>query len=188
MPHLLQEMPEPLDRENSRGERGLITSDWNGNRTKQVKRTAVRFVPVTCYSTSYNLMERTPKMIAGFSIVVLIATGLGTYAYFQSREYLRGPVLTITEPIDGSMSTTSLVVVRGSARNVSFLTLNGRPIFTDEQGRLTESLLLQKGYSIMTFEAKDRFGHTAEKRLELVYKPIEKTNDSPPTINNDENP
>lgn len=116
-------------------------------------------------------MERTPKLIAGVSIVVLVAIGLGMYAYFQSREYFRGPVLTVTEPINGSLSTTSLVVVMGSARNASFLTLNGRPIFTDEQGRFTESLLLQNGYNIMTLEAKDRFGHSAEKRIELVYKP-----------------
>ena len=116
-------------------------------------------------------MERTPKLIAGISVVVLIAIGLGVYAYFQSREYLRGPVLTITEPINGSLSTTSLVVAKGSARNASFLTLNGRPIFTDEQGYFHESLLLEEGYSIMTFEAKDRFGHSVEKRLELVYKP-----------------
>ncbi len=116
-------------------------------------------------------MERTPKLIAGVSIIVLVAVGLGVYAYLQSKEYLRGPIIEITEPENGSMSTTSRVTLKGSAKNVSFLTLNGRQIFTDEQGRFRELLLLQEGYSIMTLEAKDRFGHSVEKQLELVYKP-----------------
>lgn len=116
-------------------------------------------------------MERTPKLIIGIGSIVIIALGLGIYAYVQSREYLRGPVLTIEEPLDGSSSTTSLIALVGHARNISFLTLNGRQIFTNEQGNFKESLLLQNGYNIMTLEAKDRFGHQVEKRLELVYKP-----------------
>ncbi len=126
-------------------------------------------------------MERTPKFIIGIALIALVAIGLGIYAYLQSREYLRGPVIIIEEPQNGSLSTTSVVAVKGSARNVSFLTLNGRAIFTDEQGRFHESLLLQEGYSIMTFEAKDRFGHTVKKRLELVFKPeLSTASSSPP--------
>ncbi len=117
-------------------------------------------------------MEKTPKLIAGIATIVLVAFSLGTYAYFQSREYLRGPVVMIEEPLNGSLSTTSLVVLRGTAHNAAFLTLNGRQIFTDEQERFMESLLLPLGYSIMTLEAKDRFGHTETKRLELVYRPL----------------
>ena len=116
-------------------------------------------------------MEKTPKLIISVSVIAIVAIVLAIYGYSQSREYLRGPVIMIDEPINGSSSTTSLVSLRGSARNISFLTLNGRQIFTDEQGRFSESLLLQNGYSIMTLEAKDRFGHTVQKRLELVYKP-----------------
>ncbi len=123
-------------------------------------------------------MERTPKLIVSISLIAIIAVGLSVYSYLQFKEYLRGPVLTIEEPQNGSMSTTSLVLLRGSARNVSFLTLSGRQIFTNEQGSFKESLLLQNGYNIMTLEAKDRFGHSMEKRLELVYKPDVATSSS----------
>lgn len=116
-------------------------------------------------------MERTPKFIIGIGIVVCAVTGLVLYGYLQSREYLRGPVIAIDEPVNGSTSTTSLVAIIGHARNVSFLTLNGRQIFTDERGHFRESLLLQDDYNILTLEASDRFGHRVEKRLELVSKP-----------------
>lgn len=118
-------------------------------------------------------MERTPKLIIGISIGVCAVIGLGVYAYLQSSEYLRGPIITVEEPTNGALFTTPTVAVRGNARNISFLTLNGRQIFTDERGHFKESLLLQNGYNIMLLEAKDRFGHTKTKRLELVYKPQE---------------
>lgn len=121
-------------------------------------------------------MERTPKLIIGVSVIILVVLGLIAYAYLQSREYLRGPVIAIMEPEGGSISTTSRITLRGSSKNISFLTLNGRQIFTDEQGRFRESLFLSDGYNIMTLEAKDRFGHSVEKRLELVYKPLENQN------------
>ena len=116
-------------------------------------------------------MHRAPKLILSAVIVGIVILALASYGYFQSREYLRGPIVTITEPVDGSASTTSLIAIIGVAKNVSFLTLNGRQIFTDERGVFKESLLLSDGYNILTLEGKDRFGHTATKRLKLVYKP-----------------
>ena len=115
-------------------------------------------------------MERTPKLIAGISLIVLIAIGLGVYVYLQSKEYLRGPIITIEEPQNGSMSTTSLVSLHGSARTVAFLTLNGRQIFTDEQGRFQEELLLSFGRNIISFSGQDRFGRQVIKTVEVFYK------------------
>ena len=121
-------------------------------------------------------MERTPKLILAAIVASIVVIALVSYGYFQSREYLRGPIIAITEPVDGSESTTSLIAIIGTAKNVSFLTLNGRQIFTNERGAFNESLLLSDGYNILTLEAKDRFGHKTEKRLELVYKPSQNQN------------
>ena len=121
-------------------------------------------------------MERTPKLIASVAVIAIIFIGLGIYAYIQSREYLRGPVIVVQEPPNGSLSTTTRVFLLGTARNVAFMTLNGKQIFTDDRGRFRESLLLQEGYNIITVAAKDRFGKNVEKRLELVYKPEHDTN------------
>jgi hypothetical protein len=123
-------------------------------------------------------MEKTPKRILGIALVIVVIAGLGVYAYVQSREYLRGPVLVITEPENGASFTSSRTTLVGEAKNISFLTLNGRRIFTDERGLFKETILLPEGYSIHTLEAKDRFGHTVEKRLELVYKQTSTTSPS----------
>ena len=116
-------------------------------------------------------MRRREKIATGVFVSLALFGLLSLYAYYQSREYLRGPLLTIVTPTDGAVFSSPLITLSGTAENVAFFTLNGRQIFTDESGRFSEQLLLQEGYTIITLEAKDRFGHRAEKRLELVYTP-----------------
>ena len=121
----------------------------------------------------FTAVEKTPKLIAGIVIISIIVIGIGLYAYLQSREYLRGPVIAISEPENGISFAAPLITIAGRAENAAFLTLNGRQIFTDEQGSFRERLLLQEGYNILAIDAKDRFGRIARKTLELVHKPPE---------------
>lgn len=95
---------------------------------------------------------------------------LGSYATFQAHAFATGPTIAIDSPLDGGVFTESLVEVKGEAHNISFLTLNGNKIFTDESGRFNEKILLSRGYNIMTLEAKDRFGRTIAQTLQLIYK------------------
>lgn len=116
-------------------------------------------------------MERTPRLILIVVLSILGGAGLLFYAYVQSKDFLRGPIVTITEPLPGSQGTTSFTTIIGAAHNVAFMTLNGRQIFTNEYNRFKEPLLLQEGYNIIAIDAKDRFGHNTQKKLELVYTP-----------------
>lgn len=92
------------------------------------------------------------------------------YGAFRAKSLVEGPDIGIESPFNGATSTESLITVKGYAKNISFLTLNGNKIFTDESGVFTEKVLLSYGYNIMTLEAKDRFGRTAQKTLQLIYK------------------
>lgn len=104
----------------------------------------------------------TPLLLAAFLF--------GFYIYNQSYDLIRGPVLSITNPENGSLLAGSLVVIEGEAENLSHLTLNGQQIFTDTSGRFREQLLLGKGYTIITLIARDRFNRVISKELKLVRK------------------
>ena len=110
------------------------------------------------------------KFILGFVIFCLAAFVIGGYAYLQSREFLRGPQITITSPEDGKTLEESVVIIEGVAQNVAYISLNDLAIFVDSQGNFREKLLLLPGYNILTVKAEDRFGKKVEKTLELVYK------------------
>ena len=115
-------------------------------------------------------MERNAKFIAGLVIILVAAFGIGGYTYLQSREFLRGPQITITSPEDGETFEESAVVIEGLAQNVAYISLNDSAIFVDSKGNFREKLLLLSGYNILTLRAEDRFGKKTEKTLELVYK------------------
>ena len=115
-------------------------------------------------------MERNAKFFIGIAIFLIAVLVIGGYIYLQSREFIRGPQLSITSPQDGTSFREAAIIIRGRAQNVAYLSLNDSAIFVDSEGNFTEKLLLLPGYNILSVKAVDRFGKKTEKTLELVYK------------------
>lgn len=103
-------------------------------------------------------------------VVSSVFVGALVYGYFKAEALIQGPLLSITTPTPGSTSTEPVLSISGTARHIASITLNGAPIFVNSSGEFTEELLLGNGYTILTIEAKDRFGRTITKTLPL-YKP-----------------
>jgi hypothetical protein len=101
--------------------------------------------------------------------VLFIAVIFG-YTYFQSEDFARGPEFTYLSPEGGTIFEDSLIEVKGQVLRVSKITLNGNPIFTDEEGNFSEAILLSIGQNIITLEAQDRFERKVTETLELIYK------------------
>ncbi len=99
-------------------------------------------------------------------VVFVVALVLG-YALFEGRKLLEGPQITVTLPRDGSATSTAGVLVAGQARNISFLTINDKPAFTDEQGQFRETLSPPPGYTIVVVASVDRFGRRASKSVTI---------------------
>ena len=114
--------------------------------------------------------RRKVKLLVRIWVAIGAISLIVGYGAFRAKSLVEGPDIGIASPLNGATSTESLITVKGYAKNISFLTLNGNKIFTDESGVFTERVLLSYGYNIMTLEAKDRFGRTAQKTLQLIYK------------------
>ncbi len=87
---------------------------------------------------------------------------LSLYVAFQSRNLILGPRLKITSPIQGETLAGPVIKIAGTAKNISFLTLNDRQIYVDDQGQFSETLLPQSGLVILKLVGTDRFGRTRE--------------------------
>jgi hypothetical protein len=98
-------------------------------------------------------------------IVVAVVVG---YAGFAFRDIVRGPSIVITKPINGETFATSSVELKGISERAQFISLNGKPILIDENGAFSEIIVLSSGYNVSTIEARDKFGHIATQKLELV--------------------
>lgn len=79
-------------------------------------------------------------------------------------------MVSITAPLNGSSVNSSFIEIEGKALNISYITLNDRQIFTNEEGIFKEKLLLSYGYNVITISAKDRFGRNTKEILEIIYQ------------------
>ncbi len=110
------------------------------------------------------------KKLIRIGIISTFCLSLFCFGLFKAKNILTGATVMLNTPLL-STSTASLLVLDGIAKNASFLSMNGRKIFTDESGYFKEELLLSTGYNIIQVEAVDRFGKKETKNLEVIYKP-----------------
>ncbi len=99
--------------------------------------------------------------------LILAILGVIGYGAFEARRLIAGPEIVILSPTSGTATSTSLVVISGVAQNISFLTVNDSPAYTDEAGNFSVSLSPPVGYAIFTVAATDRFGRKARATVAI---------------------
>ncbi len=115
-------------------------------------------------------MTRSALSIAKTVLIAILVIVIIGYSLFQAQKLLRGPVIEVFSPENGSTYSQTLIQIEGRARNTAYLNLNDKPIFTDKNGYFAEQLLLSPGYNVIKLDAKDKFKNYIEKRLEIILK------------------
>jgi hypothetical protein len=130
-------------------------------------------------------MRRLPYVTLGtilrWLLVVTIIGVFVLYVLWQSRIFLTGPVITVTEPPPATTSEP-VVSVAGRAENIVWITLNDRPIVTTPDGDFKEYVVMEKGYTVLQLEAADRFGRTTTHLFPVT--PIASTTPSDQPLTN----
>ena len=110
-----------------------------------------------------------------WAVIILVVVAVAGYGLFEARKLLEGPIITIESPQDGSATSSSGVLIAGVAQNISFLTINDKASYTDEEGHFADLLSLPSGFTVLTVAAVDRFGRRTSKSVSiqvLNYCPI----------------
>lgn len=109
---------------------------------------------------------------------ILYALGIGSgilliliYVLYQARFLTEGPVITLLKEPSTTLST-STIELTGRAQNIVSLSMNGRTIYTTDEGVFSETLTLPIGYTIVTIEGVDRYGKRERIERSIVYTPI----------------
>ena len=99
-------------------------------------------------------------LIAFFAVVA-------AYAYFEGYGLLQGPAIQI----EGRAMEVHdpLVSIEGEAKRIASLSMNGKLIPVTEDGAFSEDYVLAPGYNKIVLEARDRFGKTTTRAIEIVY-------------------
>jgi hypothetical protein len=118
-----------------------------------------------------------PRSVASIALLVLVATVAG-YGLFEARKLIEGPSIQLAFPINGSATSSTAVQLTGTAENISFLSINDKPAYTDKEGHFTTRLALPPGLNILSVSAKDRFGRETSKKVAITvlsYCSLEKS-------------
>lgn len=107
------------------------------------------------------------KLLLFFLLFGGISSVLG-YGLFEARRLIAGPSIVITSPASGSAVATPLLTIEGSAQNIAFLTINDRPVLTDESGHFTNKLSPPPGPTVVTIQGTDRFGRRASADVHIT--------------------
>jgi len=116
------------------------------------------------------------KMERTLSKKIFKITGLSTfflliviYAIFRSHDLILGVKIKNVNIQDGASQGDTVLQITGNAKNATNLTLNGREISIDEEGRFNETIALLLGYNIINIKAEDKFGYVDEKNYQIIY-------------------
>ena len=111
-----------------------------------------------------------PYRDSRFTRIVLIGFFLivAGYAYFEGRGLLSGPSIEIS---GRAMEVSEpFITLEGHAERITSLSMNGKDIVVTEEGAFSEPYVLAPGYNRIVLEARDRYGKTTERTIEIVYR------------------
>lgn len=111
------------------------------------------------------------KCLRVLGVGILIGITL-IYVLFQARNLIQGPAIILTDTYT-PVHQDKIITLSGKAENIVKLTLNGKEIHTDAEGVFSHDVVLERGYTIVTLAAQDRFGRSTSVVREYVYVPLD---------------
>ncbi len=113
------------------------------------------------------------KLKSGFNVKLFVIwmsiLMLVSYGFFNARNLIMGPTLEIFTPAKDTETANNVLVVKGRAKNITFISLNEKPIFVDTDGLFEDKLLLSPGSNLIEVKAKDRFQNEVVKTVKIYY-------------------
>ena len=106
------------------------------------------------------------KLIQSVLSVIGILVIVG-YSYFVLDDFVRGPRIIISSPVNGFSTTTPAINIVGRAIHTNNLTINDGLVPVDLSGDFSSQLILAPGYNIIKVAAKDNYARTIEKTIEI---------------------
>lgn len=103
-----------------------------------------------------------------FGLIVFFLIVVG-YAIYEGRALLSGPTIDVAPRV--MEVSDSFITVSGTAERITSLSMNGKEIPVTEDGGFEEGYVLVAGYNRIILKAEDRYGKTAERIVEIIYKP-----------------
>ena len=95
------------------------------------------------------------------------------YAYFEAQGILWGPSIAVSNTIQ--QVTSPYIELTGTTSHIASLAVNGLSVPVTEAGAFDIPLALSPGLNRIVLDAQDKYGHSTQKVVEIVYVPATTT-------------
>jgi len=112
-----------------------------------------------------TIKNKNIKWWVGTVSCIILFLVIGIFGYEKMSFLFNG--VKIEASIEKN-SDSSLATIKGVASKATYISINGREIFITKSGDFSESVVLLPGFSVVTINARDKFGKTALKKFEVV--------------------
>lgn len=116
-----------------------------------------------------NYFSNLPTVLR-YSLIILLALVFVGYLVVQVRNIVEPPDLFIYSPEDGFVTGETQVIIQGETGREVEVSINGKGIGTNEQGRFEETIDLAPGVNTLLISAKKKHGKTTDITRYVVYK------------------
>lgn len=99
--------------------------------------------------------------------VVLVIIG---YLAIQVKNIIEPPTLVLLSPENGSVSNQSVVTVQGATETEARVSINGKDIMNNEEGKFDEMVTLRPGLNVITVTAEKKHGKKTTETRYVVLK------------------
>lgn len=107
-----------------------------------------------------------PAFFLGFGIFCILVG----YLFFQYRAAFFAPLLSIDYPPQNLITTSQVLVIRGSTDPNSIVTVNNLPAYVDTSGHFRKEITLFLGSTQITIKAINSFGKVNSMIRTVVVK------------------
>lgn len=107
--------------------------------------------------------SRVTKIALGAFFLLIIL-----YALYEAHGILFGPSIEISGR--AMIVDQPYIEIKGTAQRIASLTMNGADIPVTENGSFDEPYVLSPGYNRIVLDAKDKYGKTTSRVIEIVYE------------------
>ena len=111
----------------------------------------------------------TPKIISIVLSTVVFIIIIG-YLIYQLNILIGPPRLVIEEPMNNLMIDKTTIAIKGQSEPGVQLTINGQPIYINEDGSFSQVINLNQGMNIIKIEATNRFEKSRSETRQILVK------------------
>jgi hypothetical protein len=108
-----------------------------------------------------------------FQLIISILLGVFIlfYGFWSMKDMVFGARLSISGIPEERETESSVLNLSGISHKAKKITINGREVSVDLEGRFSEVVALLPGYNITTIESEDKFGKIETKVFRSYYEP-----------------